>query len=89
MRIAPPVTALGVRRQRGLRTVGLAVLLLAVCLVALAAVLSVVSPLRLDPVLFGVSILVGVVLSLGLILIGRNRSLPNLVARPDPPKPIY
>jgi hypothetical protein len=86
MRIAQAPSAVGVRRGWGLRTVGLAVLLLALTLLALAAVLSTISPLRLDPVLFGGSILIGIVLSLGLILIGKSRSLPYFIPPPERPR---
>lgn len=73
-----------VRGQTGLRTVGLAVVLLAVALLALAAVLPAVSPLRLDPVLFGVSVLIGVALTLGMIRTGRSRSLPSPISLDRP-----
>lgn len=87
MRATQAPGTVGVGRSGGLRTVGVVVLFLAVGLVALAAVLSTISPLRLDLLLFAGSAVVGAVLSLGLILIGRNRLLPALTGLSQSPEP--
>ena len=81
---AATASGIGVRQQTGLRTVGLSVILLAIGLLALAAVLSAVSPLRLDPVLFGVAVLFGGALSLGMIRTGLSRTLPSPISLDRP-----
>jgi chromate transport protein ChrA len=83
MRVAT-ASGVRVRQQTGLRTVGLAVVLVAIALLALAAVLSAVSPLRLDPVIFGVSVVIGVALTLAMIRTGGSRSQPSPISLDKP-----
>lgn len=67
----------------GLRTVGLALILLTLGLLALAVLLPLISPLRVDPVVYIGAFIFGVILAIGLILIGRVLGLPGLFLPPS------
>lgn len=83
------VSGVVIRRGLGLRSLGFAVILMAIGLLALAVILPSISPLRVDPIVYGTSAVVGIVLGLAIIRVGRNPKLPMLidVAKPTSRQP--